>query len=76
MNSTSRIIKVKKNTKGDISDVMLDNGTVCPLGEAIKMTKEGKIEGVNIEYSKNGDEHLKAIPNQIAADNLENLPTF
>lgn len=72
----TRIIKVKKNSEGDITDVMFENGEVYPIEEAIKMTKEGKIEGVNVGQAKNGRQFLRRNPNDDKSDNLNNLPTF
>ena len=55
----SKIVKVKKNSDGDITDVMFDNGNTCPISQAIIMAKDGLIEGVNIGKAKNGREYLK-----------------
>lgn len=76
MNRGSKIIKVKKNEEGDITEVMLDDGNVCPLNQAILMAKEGNISGVNVGRSKNGGEFLRADPNGTTNDNLSSLPTF
>jgi hypothetical protein len=73
---TARIIKVRKNTKDNITDVMLDNGNVYSIGEAIIMAKDGLIEGVNVGRSKDGREFLRSDPNGTENDNLDNLPTF
>ena len=34
MNDTTKIVKVKKNNDGDITDVMLQNGNVFSIKEA------------------------------------------
>lgn len=73
---STRIIKVKKNSEGDITDVMFENGEVYPIEEAIKMTKEGKVKGVNVGQAKNGRRFLRKNPNDDKSDNLDNLPTF
>ena len=73
---TARIIKVRKNTKDNITDVMLDNGNVYSIGEAIIMAKDGLIEGVNVGRSKDGREFLRSDRNGTENDNLDNLPTF
>jgi len=67
---------VKKNSEGDITDVMLDDGSVYPIDEAIEMVKDDLIEGVNVGKAKNGREFLRADPNGDLTDNLDNLPTF
>lgn len=75
-NEKSRIIKVKKNSDGDIIDVMVDDGSTYPVEEAIKMVKDHQIEGVNVGKSKNGREYLRSNPNGEESDNLDNLSTF
>ncbi|MBF8983674.1 DUF3892 domain-containing protein [Lutibacter sp. B2] len=76
MNDKSKITKVRKNSDGDITDVMLSNGTVCPINNAISMAKEGAIEGVNVGRAKNGREFLRSNPNGELSDNLDTLQTF
>jgi tRNA-dihydrouridine synthase len=73
---TSEIIKVRKNAKGNITDIMLDNGNVYSISEAIMMAKDGLIEGVNVGRAKDGREFLRSDPNGTENDNLDNLPTF
>ncbi|MFL0267483.1 DUF3892 domain-containing protein [Candidatus Clostridium radicumherbarum] len=76
MDNKSKVQKVKKNPDGDITDVMLDNGNVYSIDEAIMMTRDGLIEGVNVGKAKNGREYLRSNPNGEEGDNLENKPTF
>lgn len=76
MDSKSKIIKVKKNQDGDITDVMLENGNVYSIDEAIMMTRDGLIEGVNVGKARNGREYLRSNPNDIVGDNLDSIPTF
>lgn len=76
MNDKTRIIKVKKNPDGDITDVMLENGNVFSINDAIMMAKDGIIEGVNVGHAKNGKEYLRSNPNNSKDDNLDNLPMF
>ncbi|MCM0648533.1 DUF3892 domain-containing protein [Clostridium swellfunianum] len=76
MDSKSQIVKVKKNQDGDITDVMLDNGNVYSINEAITMTREGIIQGVNVGKARNGREYLRSNPNDREGDNLDNIPTF
>lgn len=73
---TSEIKKVRKNAKGSITDVMLDNGNVYSISEAIIMAKDELIEGVNVGRAKDGSEFLRSDPNGTENDNLDNLPTF
>lgn len=76
MKDKAKIIKVKKNPDGDITDVMVENGNVFSVDDAIMMAKDGILEGVNVGRSKNGTEYLRSNPNHLKNDNLDNLPTF
>jgi len=76
MKAQTKIIKVKKNPEGDITDVMLTDGNVYAIEDAIIMAKGGKIEGVNVGKARNGREYLRSNPNENKADNLDQLTTF
>jgi hypothetical protein len=76
MDNKSKIVKVKKNQDGDITDVMLENGNVYSIDEAIMMTKDGLIDGVNVGKARNGREYLRSNPNDIEGDNLDSMQTF
>ncbi|MCM1991682.1 DUF3892 domain-containing protein [Oceanirhabdus seepicola] len=71
-----KITNVRKNTDGDITAVKLDNNQEVNIQEAISMTEEGKIEGVNVSYAKNGRSYLRSNPNGVQQDNLDQMPTF
>ncbi|AKN31360.1 hypothetical protein Ccar_11050 [Clostridium carboxidivorans P7] len=76
MNDKSKVMKVKKNPQGDITDVMLENGNVYSIDEAIMMAKDDLIEGVNVGKAKNGREYLRSNPNGSEGDNLDSKPIF
>jgi hypothetical protein len=76
MDNKSKIVKVKKNQDGDITDVMLENGNVYSVDEAITMAKDHLIEGVNVGKARNGREYLRSNPNDSEGDNLDNIETF
>jgi hypothetical protein len=76
MKTTASIVKVRKNNEGDITDVMLDNGNIFSIDEAITMARDGLLSGVNVSRSKNGREYLRSDPNGNTDDNLDNLPTL
>ncbi|MFZ5965682.1 MAG: DUF3892 domain-containing protein [Bacillota bacterium] len=76
MNDKAKIVKVKKNRDGDITDVMLQDGNVYDINDAIMMAKDHKLEGVNVGRAKNGREFLRSNANGQTDDNLDNLPTF
>lgn len=76
MNSENKIIKVKKNEQGTVTDVMFENGRVCPLNFAILMAKNGAVDGFNVVRGKNGGEYLSADPNSSDVEDLDKMPTF
>lgn len=76
MSEITKIIKVRKNDDGDITDVMLDNGNVVPINHAILMAKDGEIKDVAVGRGKTGGEFLKNDLNGASNDNLNNYPTF
>jgi hypothetical protein len=76
MNDKTKIVKVRKNNQGDITDVMLQDGNVYAIEDAIMMAKDHRIEGVNVGKSRNGREYLRSNPNEDKSDNLDNISTF
>lgn len=76
MSDKCKICNVKKNPQGDITDVMLENGNVYSIDEAIIMAKDNLIDGVNVGKAKNGREYLRSNPNGDENDNLDNKPLF
>ena len=72
----ARITKVRKDGYGKITDVMLDDGNSYPIEDAIRMTQENRIEGVNVSKAKNGVEYLRSDPDGTTNNNLDNLPNF
>jgi hypothetical protein len=62
MQDEARIIKVKKNPDGDITDVMLENGNVYSINEALIMAKDGLISGVNAAHAKKRKRIFKKQP--------------
>lgn len=71
-----KIIKIRKDDTGDVTDIMLSNGDILPLNRVITLAKEGAIEGVQVGQGRNGTEFLKIDFNESDSDNLNNLPIF
>lgn len=71
-----KIIKVKKNSEGDIVSVIMTDGNTYSIEQAIEMVKDYQVDGVNVAKSKSGREYLRSNPNGEEGDNLDNLPTF
>ncbi|MBB6214925.1 hypothetical protein HNQ80_001010 [Anaerosolibacter carboniphilus] len=76
MREQGKIMKVRKNSQGDITDVMLNDGNIYSITDAIELAKGHKIEGVNVGKAKNGREYLRSNPNGKESDNLDHLETF
>lgn len=76
MADKGRIVKVRKDGDGDITNVMLEDGTAYTLDEAIRMTEQGNINGVTIGKSKSGTQYLRSNPDGDPDNNLDQLPTF
>ena len=76
MADQKRIAKVRKNNEGDITEVMLEDGSVYAVEEAIKMAREDTISGVNVGRSRAGTEFLRGVADGDPLNNLDNLPTF
>lgn len=70
-----QIEKIKKNTEGDVTDVMI-SGNVYSINDAIMLARDGKIEGVNVAKARSGREYLRSNPDGSETNNLDNLPTF
>jgi hypothetical protein len=76
MNVTTKIIKIKKDEDGEITDVMLEDGSILPINHAILMAKSGLIEGAIVTRGKDGGEFIRTDPESIPNFTLANLPTF
>jgi len=75
-NDNAKIIKIKKNEDGRITEVMLENGIILPINHAILYAKEGHIDGVIAVRGEDGGEFIRTDPNSYPFDNLMDLPTF
>jgi hypothetical protein len=79
MSDSNKIIKVKRNTTGAITDVMFEDGSVVPINHAILMAKDGEIEGVTVVRGKDRGEFLRIDPydpNDPYIDDFSNFPVF
>ena len=75
-NDNAKIVKIKKDHEGNITDVMLENGIILPINHAILEAKEGRIDGAIVLRGKDGGEFLRTDPNSYSIDNLMDLPHF
>lgn len=73
MDKKSKIIKVKKNTNGDIIDVMIENGDIYSINEVTILAQYGLLEGVNISDNKS---LFIDNPNNTISEIFDNFPLF
>jgi hypothetical protein len=71
-----KITKVRKNTDGDITNVMSDDGTEMAVSKAVALAKLGQVDSVIVKKNKNGNDVIVSSPNSSLEDNLDNLPAF
>lgn len=76
MNNKLLIVKVKKNSNGDVTDVMLNDGSIYSIDEAISMSKDGSIEDIIIKKGKDGIEYYRNNPTGLGNLNFNNIPEF
>jgi hypothetical protein len=76
MTARQLIVKVRKNSKGEITDVMLNNGKVCSIDEAIEMSKNGQIEDIIVKEGSEGRQYYRNNPTSLGDDNFNHIPEF
>ncbi|TCT11633.1 uncharacterized protein DUF3892 [Natranaerovirga pectinivora] len=76
MDGKLKVQKVRKNSDGDITQVLLDDGQVYTVEEAITLVAENKINGVNVSKSKSGKMFLRSNADADTSNNLDQLPIF
>ena len=71
----SRIVAVRKDEKGTITNYKLDDGSVIDKQTACGKVNSGEIEGCATFTTRDGDEAIRS--NRGQEDySLDNLPTF
>ncbi len=71
----SRIVGVRRDDTGSISEYKLDDGQILSRDAAVKATDEGKIEGVSTFTTRNGDMAIRSDRGQ-EDYSLDSLPEF
>lgn len=71
---TRGIVGAKEGPDGNISHVLIEGNTRhTPIERAIEMTKDGKIHGVNVSSTADGNEYLRSNPDNKTANNLDEM---
>ena len=68
-----KITETIKNSSGEITHYVLDNGEKLEKSEGVNRAKNGEIEGVIIAHSKKGEEYLRTKPDGSQGNNLSSL---
>ncbi|MBU3179501.1 DUF3892 domain-containing protein [Clostridium estertheticum] len=71
-----KIVKVRKNADGDITNVLTSAGEELDVSKAVALAKVGTVESVIVGKNRNGNDVIKSSSNSTTEDNLDNLPTF
>ncbi len=71
-----KIIKVRKNQDGDITNVMNTNEEIMSLNKVVALAKIGQVESVRVERNRNGVETIVSTEKCEEANTLDNLPEF
>lgn len=71
-----KITKVRKNSDGNIIEVMVDNGKKYSIAQAIQMAQKNQLEGVNVGAARDGSQTLRSNRSDSESDNLSKLPEF
>jgi hypothetical protein len=71
-----KIVKVRKNADGDITNVLTCTGEELDVSKAVALAKSGTVESVVVGKNRNGNDVIKSSPSSNTEDNLDNLPSF
>lgn len=73
-----KIMAVRKDNDGDISEVKFQNGQTVTIEEAIQMAEQDLIEDVNTGLTRGDNPHktLRSYPDGDPSNNLSNLQDF
>lgn len=71
-----KVVKVRKNNDGDITNVLTDDNVERTLSQAVALAKRGKLDSIVVEKNSNGVNIIASSPKASEESNLNNLPTF
>lgn len=71
-----KITNVRRNTNGDITNVLTDDGTEMAVSKVVALAKLGRVDSVVVTRNRNGNDVITSSPNSNEEDNLNNLPSF
>lgn len=71
-----KVVKIRKNNDGDITNVLTDDNIERSLTEAVALAKRGKLDSIVVEKNQNGVNTIVSSSKASEETNLNNLPTF
>jgi len=74
--SKPHVVAVRKNGDGDIIRLKLSDGNEGDYLVAQRLAEQGMIANVQVFNGRDGDKHLRSIPDGDPTNNLDNLPQF
>lgn len=76
MDHKGLVVKVRRDINGCVTHVMLDDGSVYPMEEALSMSKKGLIENIIVKQGENGPQYFRDHPTTLGIDDFDHLPEF
>lgn len=70
-----RIKETIKDSSGEITHYVLENGETLEKSQGVERAKSGGIDGVIVSHSRNGHEYLRTKPDGKEGNNLSSLPS-
>lgn len=70
---TQKITDTIKDSSGEITHYILDNGEKLKKSEGVNRAKNGEIDGVIVAHSRKGEEYLRTKPDGNEGNNLSSL---
>ena len=74
--TTKKIVAVKKDNGGDLSEFKLDNGDIINLEQCVNYIQIGELNGYNVGKDRLGRDTVRSNPDGDPTNNLSNLPNF
>jgi hypothetical protein len=76
MSSKALIVKVKRDSGGNISHVMLSDGSIHSIREALDMSRDGLVENIVVKQGEGGRKYYRDHPTSLGLDNFDHIPEF
>lgn len=71
-----KVMAVKRDSNGTITNYKLDDGKVIGHAEAVSMVEGGQLQGYNVSTAKDGTKSIRSNPDGDVGNNLDSLPAF